>query len=331
MKNTRKTPSSGTPGGVPSTQQERAAMRRKRRIRRRILRTALVLTVLLVLALLVALLVLHISGKAAQKKGETASFLAVKSIEVEGETRYPAEEIIRASHLYVGESLLVVNKVQAHNAILKQFPYLDYVDVGNASFSTIVIRVRETTVMGTVKTAQGWYVLGANNHALELVAPQDVAADTVRIIGAGTVNETVGEPLLDDRGLRVTRTLLDAASDCGLEGITCIDLTEKTNIRLLWKDQIDVQLGNESNLDAQVRVLQKFLPTILGNNGQSATGRLDMSSYADDDSGNDRAIFSPMDITPYGLPEEPVEESTEEPTDSTEATESTEATNAPAA
>ena len=324
MKNTRKTPSSGTSGGATSSQQARQAMRRKRRLRRRILRTALVLTVLLVLALLVALLILHISGKAAQKKGETASFLVVKSIQVEGETRYSPEDIIRASHLYVGESLLVVNKVQAHNAILQQFPYLDHVDVGNASFSTIVIRVRETKVIGTVKTAQGWYVLGENNHALELVSAQDVFADTVRIIGAGTVNETVGEPLLDDRCLRVTRTLLNAANDCGLEGITCIDLTEKTNIRLLWKDQIDVQMGNESNLDAQVRVLQKFLPTILNNNGQSATGRLDMSSYADDDSGNDRAIFSPMDITPYGLPEEPVEE----PTESTETTESAEATGA---
>ncbi len=277
-------------------QQARKAARRRRRIRRRILRTALVLTVLLVAALLITLLVLHISGKQAQKAGRAAPFLAVRSITVEGDTRYSSEEIIRVSGLYVGESLLVINKVQAHNALLQQFPYLAYVDVGNSAFSDIRIRVEETPVIGAVETADGWLLLGENNHALELVTQENIPAGAVKIKGATLLGETLGQPLLDERGLGVVQTLLGAAADCGLEGLSTIDLTTKTDIHILWKEQIDVQLGNESNLATQIHVLQKFLPTLLNNNGEGATGRLDMTTYADDDSSNDKAVFTPMDI-----------------------------------
>ena len=275
----------------------RKAARRKRRIRRRIIRIAIVLTALLLVALLIALVVLRISGGIAKDKGEAASLLAVKAIEVEGDTRYTDEEIIAASGIYVGESLLVINKVEAHNAVLARFPYLDTVDVGNASFSTIRIQVRETPVMGVVETATGYLVVGENNRALELITDEaTLPAGAVRIQEATLLEETVGKPLLNERSLRVTATLLSAARQYGLADVTGIQLGQKTNIRLMWKNQIEVVLGNESNLALQIKALVGILPTLLNNNGEGATGRLDMRSYADGDAANDRAIFSPMTL-----------------------------------
>ena len=234
----------------------RKAARRKRRIRRRIIRIAIVLTALLLVALLIALVVLRISGGIAKDKGEAASLLAVKAIEVEGDTRYTDEEIIAASGIYVGESLLVINKVEAHNAVLARFPYLDTVDVGNASFSTIRIQVRETPVMGVVETAAGYLVVGENNRALELITDEaTLPAGAVRIQEATLLEETVGKPLLDERSLRVTATLLSAARQYGLADVTGIQLGQKTNIRLMWKNQIEVVLGNESNLALQIKAL----------------------------------------------------------------------------
>ena len=104
------------------------------------------------------------------------------------------------------------------------------------------------------------------------------------------------KPLLDERSLRVTATLLSAARQYGLADVTGIQLGQKTNIRLMWKNQIEVVLGNESNLALQIKALVGILPTLLNNNGEGATGRLDMRSYADGDAANDRAIFSPMTL-----------------------------------
>ena len=276
-----------------SVQTNRQQERRRRRRRLRIMRTAIVLTVLLVIALIVTLLVLRISGAVAKKNGTASPFLSVKAIEIEGETRYTDEEIIAAGGIRVGDSLLVINKVQAHNAILAAFPYLDYVDVGNASFSTIRIRLHETRVIGAVECADMYMMVGENNHALELLPAEQLPPDTVRILGADCPQEELGAPLMDERSRRIAETLLDAVQTSGLTGLTAIDMNEKTNIRMILNDRIDVILGNESNLAAQVKALNAMLPTLYTNNGEKAAGTLDMSSFSDDRSDNDKAIFSP--------------------------------------
>ncbi len=282
----------------PNSPEAKKAARAGRRRRLRILRLSIVLTVLLVLGLVIALIVLRAMGVAASKKGETTSFLAVKAIEVEGDSRYAYDQIVKESGIYVGESLLAVNKVQAHQRLLKAFPYLDFVEIGNSSFDTIRITVRETTVLGAVQVSDGWMVLGANNHALEKLAPEALPEGMLRIQGAALLGEAVGEPLLDERSLRVATTLIGAAKTHRLEGITVIDLAEKTNIRLWWKDRIEVVLGNESNLAGEIERLPGILDSLIKNNGDTAKGRLDMSSYADDNPTNDKAIYTPEELLP---------------------------------
>lgn len=281
---------------------DRATARKRKRRRLKMMRMAIVLTVLLLLGLIIALVVLHISGSIAKHNGTKTEFLAVTGIEVTEDTRYTPEEIIDASGLFVGESLLVINKVEAHNAILSAFPYLDYVDVSNSSFSTLHITVRETTVLGAAQMSDGWMVLGENNHALEPLAEEDLPADMLRVYGADTVGESVGSPLLAERDIQMCRTLFAAAETHKLTDMSRIDLTEKTNVRIRWKEQIDVVLGNESNFSAQIKALTGILPTLIANNGEAVTGRLDMTSYADDDASNDRAIFSPMSVSELDEP-----------------------------
>ena len=89
--------------------------------------------------------------------------------------------------------------------------------------------------------------------------------------------------------------MLGAVEQCGLQGVTGVDITEKTNLRFWWKNQVDVILGNESNLAEQVTAFNRLLPTLIEKNGDSVSGQLDMTSYADDKTENDRAVFTPAD------------------------------------
>ncbi|MBE6778341.1 MAG: FtsQ-type POTRA domain-containing protein [Ruminococcaceae bacterium] len=281
----------------------RKEARRRRRRRRHILRVTIVVAALAFIGFLIYLAFPN-------------SLLSVKAIEVVGDTRYTAEEIIAASGITQGESLLSLNKTEAHNAILDRFPYLDTVKVTNSSFTTVCIEVQESTVMALVETTNGHLVLGENNRALERVTdPATLPTGIVCIRGATFQEETVGKPLLDERSLRVVTTLCGAAKQEGIHDLTLIDLSEKTNIRLMWRQQIQVILGNESNLAAQIKALANTLPTLLNNNGESATGRLDMTSFADGKADNDRSVFSPKPLEELlGKPaEEPAEP--QEPTD----------------
>lgn len=295
----------------PMTPEERQAYRRQRRRRRRIIQTVIILSIILLLALVVTLVVLHAVGVSASKKGETTSFLAVKAIEVVGESRYTDQELIQTSGIYVGQSLLAINKVQAHDALLKAHPYLARVEVSNSTFDTVRITVEETPVMGAVALEEGWMVLGRNNHALERL--EERPTDMLCLMGAGLAGEKIGKPLLDERSLGTCTALVDAAAAYNLTGLSAIDMTEKTNIVIWWKGQVEIILGNESNVKTQIKALSDLLPTFIHNNGEDATGRLDMSSYADDDNSNDKAIFTPSELLPSTQEEEDAEGDTAEP------------------
>lgn len=276
--------------------QARQLARKRRRRKLMIIRTAIVLSIVLLLLLVGALVVLKIIGTQQSKRGETTGFLAVREILVEGDTRYSAEEIIEKSGLYVGQSLMGVNKVRAHDTLLESFPYLNTVQIGNASFDTLRIRLTETPVLAAVQVAEDWIIVGDNNHAMERITEDVIPHGVRRLVGATLENEQIGQPLLDERSLRVCRTLTDAAALYGLEGMTTIDITEKTNLSILLNERIRVVLGNETNIPAQIEMLVDTLPVLLQNNGADAAGRLDMTTYADDDPNNDKAIFTSQEI-----------------------------------
>ena len=300
----------------------RRAEKRRRRRRRRMIRTA---TVLIVAAFLLAAIVWGVIEVAKASKGESASFFGVKAIEVEfvdgeGTVRYSPEEIIRASGIFVNQSLLAVNKVQASNRVLEQFSYLDYVEVKNSSFSTVCIGVSEAKVLAALQAGKDWLIIGENNHVLERVTTQNLPADLPRIVGGTALSEQLGGDALDERSLRICSTVLGAVEQCGLQDVTVVDITEKTNLRFWWKNQVDVVLGNESNLAEQVRAFNRLLPTLIEKNGDSVSGQLDMTSYADDKTENDRAVFTPADALekPHNSTTDG-DENTDEKTDSTTA------------
>ena len=277
----------------------RAARQKARQRRRRQLmvrRTLLILGILVLVALIVTIVVMKIVADQKSAKGETVDFLAVKEIVVEGDTRYSDQQIIDASKLYVGQSLLSVNKVTAHDNLTAAFPYLETVEVSNASFYTIHIRVSEVPVMAVAACDDGWMILGDNNRALELVTEENVPENLVRIQGATFEGKEVGKSLLDERSLRICETLIHAARRYDLKNMTTIDLTTKTRISILLDERLQVLLGNENHLTTQIEALVGALPTVYKNNGEDANGRLDMLFYADTDTTNDKAIYTPADV-----------------------------------
>ena len=274
-------------------QEARKKARAKKRRKLMIIRTALVLAVLLVLVLVGALIVMKIVGTQQSKRGETANFLAVQEIVIEGDTRYTDEEIIEASGLYVGQSLLGVNKVTAHDNLLEELPYLNSVSISNVQFSTLRIRLTETTVMAAVKVEDGWMIVGDNNQALEHITEGEPPEGILRMEGATLVGEEIGAPLLDERSLRITRLLEASVTQYELDGVTGVDMTEKTRIFLMLNGRLQVLLGNDTNIPGQISMLVDTLPVFYQNNGVNAGGRLDMRTFADDKPDNNKVIYTP--------------------------------------
>ena len=62
------------------------------------------------------------------------------------DTRYDKEQIIQASGLFVGQSLLSVNKVQAYERIAAAFPYIESMEITNRTVRSFLYYVPYVTL-----------------------------------------------------------------------------------------------------------------------------------------------------------------------------------------
>lgn len=259
----------------PENLQEARRAARRRRLRRR--RIALVVSAV-VIVLLISI-------------GVLMAVMDVTAIYVEGETRYTYEQIVEKSGLEVGQNLLSVNKLSAHDRLKEAFPYLDTIEIGNASFSELSITVTEVKEMAAVRVGEDYIIAGENNRALERMPVKEAPKALLKVKGATLKSEKIGDELMDERSLRICQAIIDAVKQYGLNNLTSIDITQKNRISIKLDRRLQVMLGNENNIPTQIAVLTGILPVFYEKNGKEAAGMLDMTSYSDDDPDNDQCPY----------------------------------------
>ena len=143
-----------------------------------------------------------------------------------------------------------------------------------------------------------WLVVGENGNILEtLPLESDRPGRYFYLQGATPAGDTdPGNVAMDERSIRIVKTLMTAFEENKVEGVLGIDLRDKTSISFNWKNTLCVALGNESNLSAEVRLFSSSLPQILERNSGVLNGRLDLSSYSDATDTNDKIIYTPAEV-----------------------------------
>ena len=252
-----------------------------------------------ILAVSAALTLLLLAQKGAEESDkQKPAYFGIKSITVEGETRYKHDSIIGLSGITVGQSVLSVNKKVAAQKIIDSFPYIKSVSIDNKpKMDSICIKVEETEPIGAMYVNGVWQVVGSTGRVVEeLEITGNRPGRYLYFKGAKPLTGEIGTQAMDDRSLSVIRKIMESTQKHGLDNISEIDLTNLNDIKLLWDNRISICLGNESNVDHQILVAVTSLPKIVEAQGENARGALDMRTYSDANSGNDYAVFTPQDI-----------------------------------
>ena len=232
------------------TPEERAIrvknLKRKRRFRLAIVATAFILLLCLIVSPIIVFAVFR-----------------VKTFKVEGASPYTSEQIISASGIQQGKSLIFADLDEAAASIEKTLPYTDNVKLTKKLPSGIIIRLEETSAGFAVEMSGGMYAL-TNSELKVLELSGEVPEGTAVITGAVPVKAEAGSVISfsaeeEDKTLSLIKQITRSVAENGMEDINLIDVSEKNNIYLIYQGRIVMQLGDSSDLASKLSLGQRVI------------------------------------------------------------------------
>ncbi|MDE6956328.1 MAG: FtsQ-type POTRA domain-containing protein [Oscillospiraceae bacterium] len=163
-------------------------------------------------------------------------FFRVNSVEVTGNVRYTAAEVIAASGIEMGDNLVVLPRSRVSAAICANLPYVESVSVKKALPDGVVLVVTERVAAASVESAEGRWLVSAQGKLLEL---DKGAVETIRITGLTAVGPYPGGMIQAAEGqeatLRYVGELLGELEARGLLAqCTALDCSAATSMTLDW-------------------------------------------------------------------------------------------------
>lgn len=187
-------------------------------------------------------------------------FFRVNSVEVEGNVRYTAEDIIEASGIQIGDNLIGLSRSRVSAAICTQLPYVENVSIKKVLPDRVVLEVLERVAAASVDSAEGRWLISAQGKLLE---KDDGSVQTVSITGLTAVGAYPGGMVQvaeeEENTLRYVKDLLVELEDHGWLGqCASIDCTAATYITLSY-GIYRVKLPRGGDYDYCLRLTQSAL------------------------------------------------------------------------
>lgn len=206
--------------------------------------------------------------------GPIVAFAAfrVKTFSIEGQAPYTNEDIIEASGIQLGKSLIFADIDEACENIEKTLPYTDNVVITKKLPSGIIIRLESTEKAYAIELSNGTYaLLDKNLKVLEYAAgiPEAITVIKGAIPNKVDIGDCVGfateisddedDDRTDDRTLSLILEISKAISDNGMKDINLIDVSTISNIHLIYQNRIVLNLGDSSEITSKLSLGQRVI------------------------------------------------------------------------
>lgn len=181
------------------------------------------------------------------------------SIEVEGNQRYSADEIISASGLVTGRSLLDIDENAAKERIISSLAYIDMAEVTKSFPTKMKISVKEAEKWYNLQHGGSYFIVSRLGKVIE--AAKDSSLPVIK--GYEPDEPSVGVYLTSqvDGKTDIPAQVLTAAETAGLTGITSMDITDRFEIKVLVDDRITLELGNATQLENKMYIAKELIAT----------------------------------------------------------------------
>ena len=205
-----------------------------------------------------------------------AIFFKVRTVEVQGNSVYDSQTVMDASGISAGDNLLAVNKAAVAGKLKAALPYVEQVRIARVLPDTIVLEVRESDAVFSVKAdgGQNW-LMSFSGRLLEQVT-EETAQQHPSIVGFTVTGPEVGKQAMAENAdaLAAATSVLKQLQGTGIvEKVSKLDVSKPYDLILWYTDQYEIRLGGTDKMDYKV----KYLLAVLEQLTDYQTGTIDLT------------------------------------------------------
>ena len=213
-------------------------------------------------------------------------FFRVSKIEVVGNGRYSASEVIESSGIKDGDNLVFLQCDRIEEKLYKKLIYISTAEVSRKLPNKVTIKISESSALAVVETDSGLWLIDKNCRLLgECTAAE--AAPYINIIGLCALEPEIGETLSaqaeDAPRIKYLKAILSGVESFGvISKVDALDVSNSANAEFRYDGRFTVKLGKNEYIDNKMQILLGAVSEL----GSEETGIIDISEEK-------RAHFNP--------------------------------------
>ena len=186
-------------------------------------------------------------------------FFRVSSIEVVGNEKYTAEEIILAAGIEEGDNLFFINRFSAISRLFSRLPYVEEAAISRSLPNRLMIEVTESDAVAYLTAADGYWSVDRSCKLLSRISAED-AKELIEVIGLEPIDPEVGQTLASAAGEETKVAFLSAILNQVVylklsNNIKQIDMSNVANPTFDYLGRFTVKLGNNEDVAYKFQVL----------------------------------------------------------------------------
>ncbi len=206
------------------------------------------------------------------------NFFKVTKIEIYGSNKYTYEQIKKCSKIETNQNIFRYKSETIAKNLKRKLIYIDKVTVKKILPNKISITLVDAKPRYIVTTKDERFVVSRHLKILKKsdLKQSNITSDLIEITGLSIPNQSVGEFISrDDSKVDILIDLNQSLNNNKFQGVTKINLTNKSNIKIIYKDRITVLLGTFSQIDYKIKFAKHIIDNKLDKNEK---GTIDLTS-----------------------------------------------------
>ncbi len=194
-------------------------------------------------------------------------FFNVTEIRVVNNGMLDKNEIIKSSEVKIGNNLFRLNSNEVEQKILKSNIIIDSVKINKVLPSLLEIKLEMSKTMLAVKY-DGYYYCFSYAGRLINKTDKKVTPDIIVFSGVDLEKLKLGEYIApnDTNNYETSKVIMDALKVNKISKITYVDIRDISNIKLYYNNQIEIKIGNTTNIEYKLKLAKEVIETkITGN------------------------------------------------------------------